>query len=299
MKSWRDRINTVVPRYRSEAHKWEYVQAEAVTSSTYVTEDGEEKTKEIQYDLVQDVDQAAVLAAYELVNSREFGPIQLSVKPKFMFYRPGEAVTLDIPEAGLVSELALITDRIVDPANGSVQLTLISETTAKHSFALGQTGVAPPSPTIVPPEDMDDFLGSALTAAQITQLIQTSSVTGLTFSVSSTGAVTISAHTRIYSDKTVSVNSGSLGASGSVGDLVLVYYDDPTRAGGAVTYNRLILAGAVGDVDAAFASATNPYRHFVGMKKIPTSGTSSGGSGAGTGGGAAYPGAGGGLVSYA
>lgn len=173
MKSWRGRHNTIVPRYRSEAHKWEYVQAEAVTDATYVTEDGEEKTKEVQFDLVQDVTQAAELAAYELVNGREFGPIQLSVKPRLMLYRPGEALTLDIPEAGLVSELAVITARTVDPANGSIQLTLESETTAKHAFALGQTGVAPPTPTIISSEDADttvSTLDPALTGANARML---------------------------------------------------------------------------------------------------------------------------------
>lgn len=158
MQSWRDRVNTIVPRYRSEAHKWEYVQAEAVTSATYVTEDGEEKTKEVQYDLVQLVGQAAELAAYELVNGREFGPIQMTVKPRLMLYRPGEALTLNIPDAGLDNELAVITSRTVDPANGSIQLTLMSETTAKHAFALGVTGVAPPTPTIVSSEEADTIV---------------------------------------------------------------------------------------------------------------------------------------------
>lgn len=158
MQSWRDRVNTIVPRYRSEAHKWEYVQANAVSSATYVTEDGEEKTKEVQYDLVQNVTQAAELAAYEMVNGREFGPINLTVKPRLMLYRPGEALTLNIPEAGLVNELAVITSRTVDPANGSIQLTLMSETTAKHAYALGQTGTAPPTPTIVDPADVDALI---------------------------------------------------------------------------------------------------------------------------------------------
>lgn len=159
MTSWRDRVNTVIPRYRSEANKWEYVQSDAVVGGTYVTEDGETKTKEIQYDLVQRKDQAAELAAYEVVNGREFGPVQLTVKPRFMLYRPGEALLVNIPVAGLTSELCVITARTVDPANGSIQLTLMSETTAKHAFALGRTGTAPPSPTIIDPGDSDTGVG--------------------------------------------------------------------------------------------------------------------------------------------
>lgn len=156
MTSWKDRFNTIVPRYRSENHRWEYVQAEAVTSATYVTEDGETKTDEVQFDLCQDVDQAAQLAAYELVNRREFGPITLNVKPHLMGFRPGECLEIDLPEAGLSNQLATIISRTVDPANGSVQLIFESETTDKHAFALGQTGVAPPTPTLRTPEEVDE-----------------------------------------------------------------------------------------------------------------------------------------------
>lgn len=154
-KSWRDRINTVVPRYRSEAHKWDYVQADAVSGSAYITEDGEAKTQEVQYDLVQTATHAAKLAGYAIVNSREFGPITLTLKPRLMAYYPGEALTINLPELGLVSQLAMITDRKVNPDNGTVSLTFVSETTAKHAFALGKTGTAPPTPSITSPSTMD------------------------------------------------------------------------------------------------------------------------------------------------
>lgn len=297
MTTWRDRINTVIPRYRSEAHKWEYVQAEAVVSSTYLAEDGEEKIKEIQYDLVQNKDQAAELAAYEMVNGREFGPIILTVKPRLMLYRPGEALTLNIPEAGLVSELAVITARTVDPANGSIQLTLMSETTAKHAFALGRTGVAPPSPTISDPADGDTATAPLrLTRAQIAQLILTSDVSGLTFSISTTGATSVSNHSRIYSDRTVSVTGDATIAApaGAVaGDKVVVYYDQKDRTGGSVTYLRARLPGGTGQTNNYYASNAHPYRHFVAVGTVPASGTTSGGSGTGTGTGGTSGGGGG------
>jgi hypothetical protein len=159
MQPFKDRFNTIVPRYRSEAHRWDYVQADAVTNSTYVTEDGETKTDEVQFDLCQNVNQAAQLAAYTLVNRREFGPIKLRAKARMMGFRPGEAVTVNIPEAGLTNQLAVITARSVDPATGTVDLTLVSETTSKHAFALGKTGVAPPTPTITAPSVVDAAVG--------------------------------------------------------------------------------------------------------------------------------------------
>lgn len=168
MTSWKDKFNTIVPRYRSEAHRWEYVQANAVSNSTYVTEDGETKTDEVQYDLCQNVDQAAQLAAYELANRREFGPITMNVKPRLMAYKPGEALELDIPEAGLTNQLAVILSRTIDPSTGSVQLVLESETTAKHAFALGETGVAPPTPTLHSPDELDEAVtGSDSSIASI------------------------------------------------------------------------------------------------------------------------------------
>lgn len=164
MKSWRDRINTVVPRVRLENQKWEYVQLEEVTSATYVTEDGETKTKEVQFDLCQNKDQGAELAAYEVVNSREIGPFTVPLKPYFMPFRPGEAGSIDLGaltgDATLGEHLVVITGRTVDPSTGVVTLTLESETTDKHDFALGRTGVAPPTPTIFSVEDIDLAVGA-------------------------------------------------------------------------------------------------------------------------------------------
>lgn len=155
MQTWRDRINTIVPKYRSAAHKWEFVESAAIVGDSYLAEDGEEKIDTYQVDLCQDKDQAAQLAAYRLVNGREISPIDITLKPGFRFYRPGDMVTLDIPEMGLVDQDCVIIRRVVDPQNFSVQFTLMSETAAKHDFALGKTGTAPPTPTLTSPEDKD------------------------------------------------------------------------------------------------------------------------------------------------
>jgi hypothetical protein len=159
MKPWRDKINTVIPRVRLESQRWEYTQIEEVTSSTYLTEDGEQKSREMQYDLVQQVTQGAQLAAYDIVNGREFGPIVMSCKPHMNVFRLGEAVNLNIPEAGLVNQPALITGRQIDPTNGSVTFTFESETNDKHAFALGVTSTAPPTPTLIPPDELDVIVG--------------------------------------------------------------------------------------------------------------------------------------------
>ena len=155
MQSYRDRLNSIVPKYRSEDHKWEYVAAEAVTVASYVTEDGETKTEEIQWNLVQDKDQAAQLAAYRLVNGRELS-IELTLKPEARFWQPGDLLTLDIPELALDGIDAVLIRRTIDPATFQISATFVSETADKHDYALGRTGVAPPTPSLVSPEEKDE-----------------------------------------------------------------------------------------------------------------------------------------------
>jgi hypothetical protein len=100
-----------------------------------------------------------------------------------------------------------------------------------------------------------------------TNALGESYVSGATLSATDAGAdatITISAHTRIYpnSDGTttsVAVNGGSV--TGLAYDtLHYIYYDDPTRTGGAVTYQATTneeTAAQIGD------------RHTVGAIKTP------------------------------
>ncbi len=295
MKGWRERRNSIIPKYRAPDHKYEYVQSDAVTAATYVTEDGEVKTEEVQFDLVQNKDHAAQLAAYELVNAREFGPITVSVKPRLLAYMLGEAGTMHIPEAGLFEQLAVITGRSVNPANGVVTLTLESETTAKHAFALGKTGTAPPTPVIRSSQELDE-VASEPGATDVTQLIANSAPRNLDLTISTAGVVTVSGHDRVYGDKVVSVTGSTVTPSPAAvaGDKVGVFYDDEARAGGAVTYQYSVLAGGTGEIAFMFATPENPFRHFVTLLTVPATGTTSGGSGTGSGTGGTGGGVGGG-----
>ena len=294
MPGWKDRFNSIVPRYRSEANRWEYVQADAVTNSTYLTEDGELKTDEIQFDLVQDVDQATELAAYMLVNRREAGPIRLNCKPRLMAYRLGEALTIDIPEAGLVDQLAVIVGRSVDPATGSVQLTFETETAAKHTYALGVTGGAPPASTITPPEDVDVVAG-ALSPTEVQTVLRGTYARGLTLTAEDDGAtatINLSTFTFDYPGLHADVAAPAGSITGlAFSTLYFVYADvdvlgDPTPTYGATT---------------AYGSAINstnfPRRIFLGQSittpadgaGAPTGGGGFGGGGYGYTGGYAIP----------
>lgn len=146
---FRDRKNTIVPRYRSEAQGWEIIAGETVTASTYVTEDaGETRSTEIQYALVQSATQAHQLAAYDLVNTREFLTATVVCKPRLLGVRVGDCITVTIPDLAANDMKMLVVGRTLDPASLQVTLSLRAETDAKHAFALGQSQTAPPSPTL-------------------------------------------------------------------------------------------------------------------------------------------------------
>lgn len=143
-----ERINRVIPSYRSETHQWNMVPAAAVDVSAYHATDNGIRTKALDWPLVADVNQVSVFARYFIEDSREFGPIQGPFKPQWFGLQPGDGVTLNEPEWGLNSQLCLCLSRQIDPTQGVPTLTFRSETTAKHALALGTTGTAPPNPAI-------------------------------------------------------------------------------------------------------------------------------------------------------
>jgi hypothetical protein len=107
---------------------------------------------------------------------------------------------------------------------------------------------------------------------------------GATLTASDAGsdaAITVAGHTRKYGDATsVAVSGGSIGGL-SFSTAYYVYYDDPSRAGGSVSFQATTNAN-----DAAHNAAVG--RHFVGKVTTPADG---GGS---TSGGTTPPGGGGG-----
>lgn len=161
MASWRDRINSVVPKYRSPAHNWELIPASPVTVSSYVTEDGEIKSEEIPFNFVKKADQAEQLAAYRLVDGRELQPITITCGPRLFAYRPGECLHLTLPSLSLDTD-AVILRRDFDPARMTVTFTLIGETPEKHDFALGKTGTAPATPALKQTGEERDELSSTV-----------------------------------------------------------------------------------------------------------------------------------------
>lgn len=153
---WEERLNTLIPKYRSRDHKWEYVAStEPVSVPTFVAADGEVKREERQFNLVQQKDQAAQLCAYELLDRRELGEIEIVVKPRLRKYGPGDLLIVDLPNDGLVQQPCVIMKRQPLPDRMSWKFILSGETPSKHAYALGQTAVAPPVPALGQTADLD------------------------------------------------------------------------------------------------------------------------------------------------
>lgn len=157
-KSRRDRFNTVIPRFRSEQHEWEVVSGSPVSVAEYVAIDGGPRTKEIDFPLVQmegngtGHQQPGQLAAYEIVNSREAGPIRFTTGPRFFGIKTGDCVTLNVPGEGLVSQPVIIRGVSRDPATMKFTFEAETETGAKHDYAMGATTTPPPTWEPTPPD---------------------------------------------------------------------------------------------------------------------------------------------------
>jgi hypothetical protein len=153
--SRRARRNTVIPKVRLESHGWQVVPLNAIAIPDYVAVDGGSRPREIEFPLVQQVDQGAQLGLYEILNGRELEGILLPCKATMIGYRPGDCLTVDIPEAALVGRDVVVRTREIDMGTVGVTFTCRSETASKHSFALGKGGMAPPTPDLsIPTVDL-------------------------------------------------------------------------------------------------------------------------------------------------
>jgi len=95
--------------------------------------------------------------------------------------------------------------------------------------------------------------------------------------VGSDATVTVAAHNIVYDNGTVAYNSGTVTGL-AFSTLYYIYADDPTKAGGAVTYIATITATD---------TTGNTGRYYVGQITTPadTGGPTAGGGGGGGGGG--------------
>lgn len=272
MHSFRDRINTAIPKYRSAAHNWEMVDAAQVVNATFLAEDGEEKRQVWPFNFVKSVTQAAQLASYRIFDSREL-PFTIVCKPHMRRYRPGECLHVEDAELG-VDMLATIRKRTFDPVAMKVTLEMITETTAKHAYCLGLTGQAPPTPALgQTAQEMDELASAAGNPPGLATLKLSGSYTrGLAGNVeqvhdgTGTGTVTVTIpdHIRVYADGTEATLTGATITLAESKSYMLAY-DDEEFTGGELNADLPIIVldletASAGD---AYFSAAHPYRHYL------------------------------------
>jgi hypothetical protein len=121
----------------------------------------------------------------------------------------------------------------------------------------------------IPPTE--GALQSAVLSSWIVEVTAGSDVV----TISTTGSLAITDHTRRYPDghADVAVIGDVISTGLTTGDVRSIAYDDESRSGGTVTYNLYT------DDNDAHASATYPGRHYVGYFVVPSTGTSGGGGG--------------------
>ncbi|KQO13287.1 hypothetical protein [Sphingomonas sp. Leaf242] len=153
----KERINGVIPKYRSEEHFWEEVSGTVARIDPFVAQDGGTRTQEVAYQLVQvetgqDASQPTQLAGYDVELSRERMPIQLPLKLRWIGYRAGDCISCGISELGLTDVQLIIIKRSLDPASGAVTLTVRTEDPTKHARVFALTGSVPPVTTFSRPD---------------------------------------------------------------------------------------------------------------------------------------------------
>lgn len=145
-----DRINTIRPRFWSEAHRWQLTAIDEVTAEAYQAEDGAIRTRGIDYPYVPKAKQAAQLAALQIANTREGIIGVVPLKPHLQRIRPGDAFTITEPGFVLNGLKCLCLNTDYDPATGVVRVSFVSETDQKYPFAMGQSPVPPAPPELTP-----------------------------------------------------------------------------------------------------------------------------------------------------
>lgn len=153
----RDRINTVTPRCPLESHNWTEPDQTPVKVQTLIDDEdsGEERQRAVPYPFVTNegnTNQAAQLAAYDIMDSREGMTGIIPVRPHLMDLEPGDCFTVTEPGFNLTSQKFLVHKRSFDFETGVSVLHVVSETDGKHAFAMGQSTDAPDAPTLSVPD---------------------------------------------------------------------------------------------------------------------------------------------------
>ncbi|WP_312126353.1 hypothetical protein, partial [Brevundimonas sp.] len=145
-----NRINTITPSFMSEAHGWKHVPADPVTFESLRTEDGGKRGDQITYRFVGKAQQAAQLAAYDILDAREPFSGTVPFKPHLRRLKRGDCFVLSEPGFLLDGVKCMVLGRTYNAQTGEVRVAFRSETDGKHPLALGKSTTMPDYPVLAP-----------------------------------------------------------------------------------------------------------------------------------------------------
>nr|WP_303682826.1 hypothetical protein [Brevundimonas naejangsanensis] len=151
-----ERINTIRPEYWSEAHGWQMVATDEVTSSVWREEDGQgvavTRSKGLAYNYVPQSKQARELAALQIAHTRE-GIRGTAPLRHYLDLEVGDCFTFEVPEAVLNGQKCIVLNVDPDLENDIIHVTFASESDGKYPFAFGQADAPPPAPALQPADN--------------------------------------------------------------------------------------------------------------------------------------------------
>jgi hypothetical protein len=149
--SYKDRKNTGVPTYLSEAAGWKMIPLGEVSSETWVEEDGgRQRSQPITFAYVSDATQAAQLMCLAVAHTREGISGRIPLRPYMQGIRPGDAFTITEAEFVLDGLKCLCLETNYDAATGVHTVTFVSETDGKYDYAYGLSPTPPAIPALTP-----------------------------------------------------------------------------------------------------------------------------------------------------
>ena len=168
-----NRLNTITPRFMSEAAGWVLTPANPVSFAQYVTDDGGKHGDQIDYRFVSSLKQAAELAAYDILDAREPFSGTIPLKAHMRHLKRGDTFVVSEPGFLMDGVKCIVLSRSYDPKTAQVRIGFRSETDSKHALALGKTTTlpdfpapTPTDPTFVSPPDVGDWAIAAETLVE-------------------------------------------------------------------------------------------------------------------------------------
>ena len=149
-----NRINTIRPRFWSEAHDWQMTATDEVTAEAYQIEDGQgvavKRTRGIDFNYVPEAKQAGELSRLQIANTREGIQGVIPLRPYMQGLEIGDCITITEPDFVLDGLKCLVLNVDDETEADVIRVSFVSETDTKYPWAFGEVTNPPPPQTLVP-----------------------------------------------------------------------------------------------------------------------------------------------------